>query len=483
METPRASTRGASIMSQSNGRRLPIPLPRIARGLRVHLIGIGGIGMSGLAAICLERGCIISGCDTKPGGSPSRLQQRGVAVSLGHHPSHIDREMVDLVVYSSAVSEQEPELITARTSGLRTISRGQLLAALTMDRELIAIAGAHGKTTTSGMASQLLIHAGWDSTIIVGGVMLSIGTNAQSGNGSYLVAETDESDGSFLHLHPRISIITNIDREHLNHYETFDRLLGAFQQFIAQVRPGGTIIGCDDDATVRRLLDGIPHLGYGLDDGADVCATHIMPDGHQSRFLVRYQGQSLGTFSLQVPGRHNILNALGVVALGLTLELPLVTIREALANFRGTQRRFQVFRLPGDIWLVEDYAHHPSEIQATLDADVIRERHRLVVFQPHRFSRTKSLEREFTTCFDRADGVIVTDIYPAFESPIPGVSGQRLADLIKAHGHPCVRYVPKQELSTYVRCIARSGDTIFFLGAGDIGELCHDVADRLHSTA
>ena len=377
----------------------------------------------------------------------------------------------------------EPELIEARARGLRTISRGELLAELASEKQLVAVAGAHGKTTTSGMAAELLRHAGWDPTIVVGGLMRTLGTNARWGSGSYLVAETDESDGSFLLLHPKIALVTNIDREHLNHYHSFERLVEAFVQFVDQVSPGGALIRCADDPLVRQVLSHPHQISYGWDASAEVTAERYRLTGHDSVFRARYNGRSLGTFALQVPGRHNILNALGVISLGLALEISLITIREALRLFQGTERRFQVFRLPDDIWFIEDYAHHPSEILATLAADVVDSRHRIVVFQPHRFSRTKSLEREFAACFDRADGVIVTDIYPAFEAPIPGVSGERLAKLIQEHGHPCVRYVPKQELPSYVGRIARAGDTIFFLGAGDIGDLCHAMATRLRSPA
>ncbi len=456
--------------------------PAIAQGTRIHFMGIGGIGVSALASICLERGCVVSGCDAKLNSIAHRLQERGANIHIGHHPAHLD-SAPELLVYSAAVSDREPELSEARAHGIWTMSRGELLSRLSMGKQLVAVAGAHGKTTTSGMASQVLVGAGWDPTIMVGGMMLSIGTNAKSGTGTFFVTETDESDGSFLQLFPNIAIVTNIDREHLNHYQSFERLMQAFQQFVGQVRPGGTLISCHDDPLVRQVLSSPSQLSYGLTPGADVTAEQIRLHGYGSRFKALYRGRSLGTFTLQVPGRHNILNALAVVGLGLTLEIPLITMREALAEFQGTGRRFQVLRLPGNIWFVEDYAHHPSEIQATLAADATTGRHRLVVFQPHRFSRTKSLKREFTLCFDRADGVIVTDIYPAFEPPIPGISGERLARLIKDHGHPCVRYVPKQELKSFVTHIARAGDTIFFLGAGDIGELCHDVAAQLHSPA
>ena len=447
-------------------------------GRRLHFLGIGGIGMSGLAGICLGRGCQVSGCDAKLNGVTHRLQERGATLHVGHDPRHLD---ADAVIYSSAVSPEEPELLEASARGLDVLSRGELLAEVASDKHLIGVAGAHGKTTTSGMAAQLLLQAGWDPTAIVGGIMLSIGTNARPGRGTYLVAETDESDGSFLHLRPRIAIVTNIDREHLNHYHTFERLVGAFEQFTAQIRPGGTLIRCMDDPVVRQRLRARSMLGYGFGPGADVTVDRIRLDEQGSRFRALYNGRALGEFRLRVPLRHNVLNALSVISLGLVLDIPLETIREGLEAFEGTRRRFQVMRLPRDIWFVEDYAHHPSEIRATLSGGAASNRHRLVVFQPHRFSRTQSLEQELTSCFDSADGVIVTDIYSAFERPIPGVSGERLARLIKDRGYSCVRYVPKQELSTYVGRIAQPGDTIFFLGAGDIGELCHHVARQLRS--
>ena len=464
----------------------PTPAPSAAHqrpllnGKLIHFIGIGGIGMSGLAKILRERGHAVSGCDAKYGRSQRELQQQGLTVELGHHLSHITNE-VGLVVYSSAICSNEPELRKARTLGIPTISRGELLAELASTKRLVAVAGAHGKTTTSGMAGQLLIHAGWDPTVVVGGHMLSLGSNIRYGRGQYLVAETDESDGSFLLLTPSIAIVTNIDREHLNHYHTFEKLVAAFRQFASRLGPEGVLIRCADDPNAREVLSHPRELTYGLHDDADVRATRIRRCGWGSEFLASYQGQRLGSFQLQIPGTHNILNALAIVSLGLTLDLPMMAVREALLAFQGTARRFQVVELPNDVWLVDDYAHHPSEIRATLAADPFRGRHQIAVFQPHRFSRTKMLEEQFTTCFDRADGVIVTDIYGAFEPPIPGVSGQRLVELIKAHGHPCVRYVPRQELREFLIHFIQPRDTVFFLGAGDIGELCHDVAARLHT--
>jgi UDP-N-acetylmuramate--alanine ligase len=436
--------------------------------------------MSGLARVSRENGCHVTGCDTKESLTHQLLRQQGIAVTTGHQPSHLTED-VGVVVYSSAVSPQEPELLAARSRGIRTISRGEYLAEVAADKRLIAVAGAHGKTTTTGMAGQLLMQAGWDPTVVVGGYNLALGTNARSGRGRYVVAETDESDGSFLFLHPLVAIVTNIDREHVNHYQTFDNLIAAFGQFVEQVGPHGRLIRCNDDPVARRVLSHPHQLTYGLTTPSDVMAGSIRIRGWGSEFRATYQGQPLGMFRLQVPGRHNVLNALGIISLGLTLELPLAVIREALWAFQGTARRFQRVQLPNDVLFVEDYAHHPSEIRATLEADPYTKRHRLVVFQPHRFSRTKLLERELTSCFERADGLIVTDVYSALEPPIEGVSGERLASLIQEQGHPCVRYVPRQELAGFLPAFVQPHDTVFFLGAGDIGELCHDVAAQLRA--
>jgi len=449
-------------------------------GKLIHFMGIGGIGMSGLASILRGRGHAVGGCDSKASVAQRRLEQQGVHVAIGHHPTHLTDD-VGLVVFSSAVSGDEPELAQARARGIPTISRGELLAELAATKPLVAVAGAHGKTTTSGMAAQLLTQAGWDPTIVVGGYVRSFGSNARLGQGRYLVAETDESDGSFLLLKPAIALVTNIDHEHLNHYHSFENLVAAFRRFVSQIEPDGMLIRCADDPVIREALTHRHQLSYGFSTHADVTAHAIMPRGWGSEFVAVYRGRRLGRFRLRIPGRHNVLNALGVISLGLTLDLPLAVIRDALWAFQGTVRRFDLTQLPNDVWFIEDYAHHPSEIQATLTADPFTGRHRVVVFQPHRFSRTQLLEREFTTCFDQADGIIITDIYSAFETPIPGVSGERMARLIKEHGHPCVRYVPRAELGMFLTHFIQSEDTVFFLGAGDIGELCHDVAARLRT--
>lgn len=452
----------------------------LMNGHQIHFMGVGGIGMSGLAAILKQRGLSVSGCDLSRKDPPASLRECGIAVSRGHHPAHLTDD-VGLVVFSSAVSEQEPELAAARARGIPTISRGELLSELASTTRLVAVAGAHGKTTTAGLCAQLLIHAGWDPTAVVGGHVVSLGSNARHGRGTYLVAETDESDGSFLLLHPQVAIVTNIDREHLNYYQTFDRLVEAFQQFVRQLGPSGTLIRCQDDPVAREVLMHPRHVGYGIEAPADVTAIRVACRDGGSEFTASYHGHRLGTFRLQVPGRHNVLNALGVISLGLVLDLPLSVIREALWSFQGTLRRYQTLRLPRETSFIEDYAHHPSEIRATLSVDVSRERHRLAVFQPHRFSRVQRLEQDFAGCFNTVDGVIVTDVYSAFESPIDGISGARLAQLIKAQGHPCVRYVPREELPRFLVRFIQPHDTVFFLGAGDIGQVCHDVAERFRA--
>jgi UDP-N-acetylmuramate--alanine ligase len=447
----------------------------------IHFMGISGIGVSGLARICMADGLQVSGCDCHLNNTSAQLQQGGVVVYEGHSAEHI-QPGVDTVVYTSAVPPQHPELERAHQRQLQVYTRGQFLAELANRKRLVAVAGAHGKTTTSAMASQLLMDAHWDPTVVVGGYMLSLQTNARVGSGAFMVVESDESDGSFLHLRPEVAIVTNIDREHLNYYRSFEQLIAAFEQFSQQVSPQGAVIVCGDDPLVRQTVVHPHRMIYGLEHDAHVTADRIECFYGGSRFRAYYRGRSLGSFQLQVPGRHNVLNSLAIIALGLTLDIPMVTVRDALAGYRGTKRRFQRVSLPGDIEIVEDYAHHPSEIRATLAAGALTTRHRLAVFQPHRFSRVQYLEEEFAQSFKHADGVIVTDIYGAMETPIPGLSGERLAHLIEAQGHPCVRYVPKDELQAYLSRIARSGDTIFFLGAGDIGELCHAMATQLHST-
>jgi UDP-N-acetylmuramate--alanine ligase len=466
------STSAAAAMIKGDG------TARERLGRPMHFIGIGGIGMSGLARICHEQGMRVTGCDAKGGAGQQRLAQLGISICVGHDPSHLTDDM-GLVVYSAALSAMEPELQAARAKGLPVISRGELLAELASTKRLIGVAGAHGKTTTSGMCAQLLMQADWDPTIVVGGNSLALGTNARLGRGQYLVAETDESDGSFLRLHPSVGIVTNIDREHLNYYHTVDNLVAAFRQYVAQIRPNGVLIRCEDDAMTRELPQHPRQIRYGIDAEADVRVTRVASLGWGSEFEAVYQGQRLGTFRLRVPGRHNVLNALAVVSTALALDIPMAVVREALWAFRGTSRRFQMLQLPNDIVFIDDYAHHPSEIQATLSADPSTGRRRMVVFQPHRFSRVKLLEDEFARSFSRADGLIVTDIYSAFETPLPHVSAERLAGLIRQQGLPWVRYVPRPELKAFLRPFVQPNDTVFFLGAGDISELCHDLAGSL----
>lgn len=452
----------------------------IEPGAHVHFMGIGGIGMSGLARISVAQGLKVSGCDHSKRDETSDLSQQGVPICQGHHPKHL-LEDVSVLVYSSAVDPLNPELLEARARGLRVMGRGEFLAEMAGSKRLIAVAGSHGKTTTSGMAGQLLREAQWDPTILVGGIMLSHQTNAIPGKGTYFVAETDESDGSFLKTNPQMAIITNVDKEHLNYYETFERLVRSFQTFLDKIKSPGSVIACIDDPIVRQHLFHRNMLTYGFRPDADLTAEDLAFEGNFSQFRARYRGRDCGLFRLKVPGKHNVLNALSVLGLALKLEIPLMTARDALWSYRGTKRRFQMIRLPNDICVVEDYAHHPSEICATLDAAHLGNRHRLVVFQPHRFSRTKSLEADFAKCFFDADGIIVTDIYSAFEPEVPGVSGERLAHLIQEQGHPCVRYVPRVELAEHLKQVAQPGDTIFFLGAGDIGEFGRDLAQQLRS--
>ena len=331
----------------------------------LHFMGIGGIGMSGLAAISLARGWRISGCDMKVSAAARKLQEHGAAISIGHSPIHLDAA-VDTLVYSSAVRDDEPELAEARARGVETIARGKLLAELASSHRLLGVAGAHGKTTTSGMVAQLLLAAGWDPTIAVGGIMRSLGSNAHAGTGRWFVAETDESDGSFLHLWPEVAIVTNIDREHLNHYHTLQHVIEAFQSFVQKVPADGIFIRCADDPFTRSLqCRAMRQMTYGIDTEADLMADGIRLEGQGSRFTVGFKGCDLGEFQLNVPGRHNVLNALGVIAAGLRLDVPLITIKEALASGQAAPAGAANWYLPPRV------AYPPVVFESVADAGFV----------------------------------------------------------------------------------------------------------------
>ena len=453
---------------------------------QIHFVGIGGSGMSGIAEILLNLGYRVSGSDQRRNEAIERLEQLGAKIFIGHEAGHVQGAHV--VVYSSAVSRDNIEVQVARQRAIPVIPRAEMLAELMRLKYGVAVAGTHGKTTTTSMIGAVLSEGRLDPTIVVGGRVTSLGSNARLGQGEYLVAEADESDGSFLKLAPTIAVITTVDAEHLDHYGTLDAIREAFVTFANKVPFYGVAVLCLDQPNVQLLIPRIDKriITYGLESGADLVARRLHLSGLTSRFEVFQRGTSLGECTLQVPGRHNVLNALAAIGVALDLEIPFVTIQKALAGFAGVQRRFQVRGQAGSITVVDDYGHHPVEIRATLAAAKAGfDRRVVVVFQPHRYTRTLHLREEFLTAFNQADVLIVMDIYPAGEPPIPGVTAADLADAIRAHGHRDVTYLGRDRarIIDQVIDISRPGDLIITLGAGDVSQLGPELLLRLETGA
>jgi UDP-N-acetylmuramate--alanine ligase len=448
---------------------------------RVHFIGVGGIGMSGLAEILRSMDFDVSGSDLRDGENTVRLARLGVKCHVGHDGAHV--QGADVVVYSSAISKDNPELAAAIKAGIPSITRGEMLAELMRMKYAVAIAGSHGKTTTTSLVATVLRAAGLDPTVVVGGRMASLGSNARLGAGDLLVAEADESDGSFLRLSPTIAAITNVDPEHLDFYGTHEALKRAFVEFAERVPFYGLAVLCLDHPHVRDLLPSINrrYVTYGESRQADYVADNLVYRGLETSFQVHRQGQSLGEFMVRMPGQHNVLNCLAVIAISDELAVPLDIVKESLATFRGVARRFTVVAEPAGIALVDDYGHHPEEIRATLIAARNAYSKRvLVAFQPHRYTRTRALFQEFARAFDQADEVFVADVYAAGEAPIPGVSSQALAQAIESHGHRHVEYVAsRDDLADRLAQSAAPGDVIVALGAGDINRVLARVEEKI----
>ncbi|MBE3584887.1 MAG: UDP-N-acetylmuramate--L-alanine ligase [Thermoanaerobacter sp.] len=449
---------------------------------RVHFIGIGGAGMSGLASILLDLGYEISGSDLSSTDITRRLESRGAVCHVGHASRNLDTSQ--LVVISSAIKPDNPELLAAREKGIPVIHRGDLLAWLMQRQKGIAVAGAHGKTTTTSMLALVLERSGFDPTIVIGGELNDIGGNAKLGRGEYLVAEADESDGSFLKLQPLAAIITNIEDDHLDHYGSVEEIKKAFQQFMHKVPEHGLVVACIDDPNVRETIRDLerPLITYGSEgSGASYTLRQLSLDSGGSRGDVYYEGRFLGTLELYVPGRHNMLNALAVVAAARWLGLDFNLIASILREFRGARRRFELLGEVGGIRVVDDYAHHPSEIRATLQAARQTDPGRLVVvFQPHRYTRTLLLKEQFGRSFADADLLIVNEIYSAGETPIEGVNAQLIVQAIKNYGRPPVVYLPtREQVVNYLAAEARPGDLILTMGAGNIWLCGLDLLKRL----
>jgi UDP-N-acetylmuramate--alanine ligase len=428
--------------------------------------------MSGLAGLLLALGWRVSGSDLKPSPVTDRLVSLGATVFQGHAAEHLGS--CDLVVVSSAIKSDNPELAAARARGIPVWHRGEMLAELMRVRKGIAVAGTHGKTTTTAMLALVLTAGGYDPTVLVGGEVATLGGNARLGRGEYMVAEADESDGSFLLLKPHVAVVTNIENDHLDYYQNVANIVAAFGRFVQGVDPDGAVVLCADDANVRKMLPGIRSrvITYGLTSrDADYTVRERSLNGAGATGEVFYRGRSLGTVRLSVPGRHNLANALAVIAVGRLLGLELPAMVGPLADFRGAGRRFQLLGEVRGVRVVDDYAHHPTEIRATLAAARTTGCRRvLCAFQPHRYTRTKLLHEEFGPAFADADVVVISDVYGAGEPPIEGVTGELIAGSVRRF-KPQVVYLPRlEEVTSYLAGIARPGDLIITMGAGNIWE-------------
>jgi UDP-N-acetylmuramate--alanine ligase len=455
---------------------------------RIHFVGIGGIGMSGIAEVLLNLGYKVSGSDLKSSSVTQRLARLGATVFEGHCAENMAG--AEVVVTSSAISVENPEVTEAHNLHIPVIQRAEMLAELMRLKYGIAIAGMHGKTTTTSMVAAVLAAGGLDPTVVVGGRVDAMGSNARLGKSHYLVAEADESDRSFLKLSPILSVVTNIDREHMDCYRNMRDVKKTFLEFMDRVPFYGMVVACNDDPLLRRLLPDVQRrtVTYGTKRGSDFLikldAKKEIPEGDSrplSRFRVSYRKQNLGEFTLHVPGVHNVLNATAAIAVGLGLEVGVEAIRAALDQFRGVERRFQLRGRAAGVSVIDDYGHHPTEIKATLAAARqcgFRKIH--VIFQPHRYTRTRDLIEEFTTAFDDADSLFVLDIYAASEKPIEGITGEALAQRIREETGKNAQYVSSfADAVNSAAAIAQDGDMILTLGAGSVSQFGPMILDKL----
>lgn len=431
------------------------------------MVGIGGSGMCGIAEVLLNLGHIVTGSDIKSTAVTERLVELGATIHIGHRAENIG--MADVVVTSSAVATDNPEVVAAHTRKIPVIPRAEMLAELMRLKYSITISGAHGKTTTTSMTGLVLQDAGLDPTIVIGGRLQALGSNARAGQGDYIVVEADESDRSFLKLYATIAVITNMDAEHLDHYADFEDIKKSFIQFANKVPFYGAVILCLDNPANRSIIPYIQRrvVTYGLTEEADFYALPVSQKEYSSEFEVYYSKMRLGTIRLNVPGNHSIVNSLAAIAVANELNISFDVARKSLERFRGVDRRFQLKAEKNDILVIDDYAHHPTEIKTTLKAAREGWNRRIVaVFQPHRYSRLFHLFNEFTQCFESADVLVLTDIYPAGEKPIHGVSSEALSQAIS--GREVIYHKEVDTLPEAILSIAKPGDMVLFLGAGSI---------------
>jgi UDP-N-acetylmuramate--alanine ligase len=451
---------------------------------QVHFVGIGGIGMSGIAEVLLNLGYRVTGSDLKGSDITRRLASLGATIYEGHKAQNLVQ--ADVVVISSAVKKDNPEVVAARQRKIPVIPRAEMLAELMRLKYAVAVAGSHGKTTTTSMVATVLSAAGLDPTAVVGGKVNVLDSNAKLGKSELMVVEADESDGSFLKLHPAITVVTNIDPEHMDHYGTLEALKTAFVEFCNRVPFYGLNVLCLDHPNVQELVPRLEKrvVTYGSSHMADYRLEGVRLEGFSTRFQAFRRDEPLGEFRVRMVGAHNALNALAVIAVAEEMEIPLDTVRGALAEFGGVQRRFTVRGEVNGITVVDDYGHHPTEVLATLAGARRAFGRRLVVaFQPHRYTRTHDLKKEFTTSFNDADVLFVSSVYAAGEEPIPGATGDALAEAIRAHGHRDVTYVDKRvDLPAAIAPRLREGDIVLTLGAGDITQVGPDLLALLGKT-
>lgn len=459
---------------------------KLANVHNIHFIGIGGVGMSALAYVLIKRGFDVSGSDLFAGHMSAHLAEEGAMVYMGHDSCQVDD--ADAVVISTAIHQNNPELVAARKRGIPVLHRSDVLAALLNDAYGVAVAGAHGKTTTSAMISCIAAESGVDPTIVIGGEVESLGGNARNGAGPFVVAEADESDASFLKFYPRLAVVTNIEDDHLDHYGTEENIYLAFKQFLGNIREGGKAILCADNPKVCRLAKEIGKtvLTYGMEgEDAAYTAKNISYGVNGTSYDLYYQDEFLTTVHLTVPGRHNVLNSMGAFAAAREMGIGMENILASLNRFSGVKRRFETKGKVNGIWIVDDYAHHPTEIGVTLKAArQTRPGRLLCVFQPHRYTRTQLLFDDFCRSFQECDDLVITDIYAASEDEIPGVSSAKLAEGIRAATGQKVTYIPRlSKAEEYLQEQARSGDLIMTIGAGDVFKIGEELVRELERNA
>ncbi|MDO8536402.1 MAG: UDP-N-acetylmuramate--L-alanine ligase [Candidatus Omnitrophota bacterium] len=448
----------------------------------LHFVGIGGIGMSAIALVFLKMGYKVSGSDLGPSNLTDKLIKEGAAIRFGHRSDNIPSS-TEVVVYSSSINDSNPEIIEARKRSIPIIRRAQALAQLLNDKKGIAVTGTHGKTTTSSLISVMLENCGLDPTAIIGGEVELFKGNSKHGKGEYVVAEADESDGSFLYLKPFYSVITNLEMEHIDYYKTLEDAIDSYAAFANNTKRLGWLFYNAEDkniATALKKYSGKKE-SFGFSKAADIYPHEITMNEFYTSYVCVYKNEIIGRVSLRIPGRHNILNSLASILVGFKMGLSFESICGSIKDFTGTKRRFHLRADVDGVMLIDDYAHHPTEIRAVLDAcRNWKDKRVIVVFQPHRYTRTKFLAEEFGKCFKGADKLILTDIYAASEEPLEGVSVKNIYDRVRLHGHNDVTMMNKDMITSHIMDLKKRGDMIVVLGAGDIKEVSDELSEKLN---